>query len=156
MKIVKKVKYVIPVDYFWLISKGIKGRIKLMPRDAMQKLSKRLFIIQIEITLYNLRNRKSYYIRAKRIWCLEGIHTYTPYLHIQWNLQIVKDEYIVKSLLIVKESIWWHRSFYNINHRLNSKKGVKYASLSLVNWLFTFLWCHALFLPVFQKYCFYF
>ena len=57
---IKIVKKVIPVDYFWLISKGIKGRIKLMPRDAMQKVSKRLFIIQIEITLYNLSNRKSY------------------------------------------------------------------------------------------------
>ena len=58
MKIVKKVKYVISVDYFWLISKGIKGRIKLMPRDAMQKLSKRLFIIQIEITLTSFENAK--------------------------------------------------------------------------------------------------
>jgi hypothetical protein len=59
VKIVKKVKYVIPVDYFLLISKGIKGRIKLMPRDAMQKLSKRLFIIQIEITLTPFENAQN-------------------------------------------------------------------------------------------------
>ena len=57
MKIVKTVKYEIPVDYFWLISKGIKGRIKLMLRDAMQKLSKRVSIIQIGILLYNLSNK---------------------------------------------------------------------------------------------------
>ena len=54
LKIVKKVKYVIPVDYFWLISKGIKGRIKLM-RDATQKLSKRVFMITV-VCIFTVRS----------------------------------------------------------------------------------------------------